>query len=69
MAGLTGFCARVGLMGAVHRWDSPNAIEHRQLAVSLLENGTFTFREGMFDHVGPSSVQSPPYPLVLATLF
>lgn len=66
---LIGVLARIGLMVAMHRWDNPNAIEHRQLAVSLLENGTFSFREGMFDHYGPSSVQSPPYPFVLATIF
>src|SRR5256885_10333978 len=35
-------------------------IEHRALAMSLLEHGTFYFRD--FDYYGPSSVQSPPYP-------
>ncbi len=46
----------------------PNAIpEHRALALSLIQYGTFYFRD--FNYFGPSSVQSPPYPMLLATLF
>ena len=48
-------------------WTHPNAIEHRALALSLLKHGVFYFRD--FNYYGPSSVQSPPYPFLLATLF
>jgi hypothetical protein len=66
---LVAIVARLGLMIGMKRWENPNAIEHRQLAASLLENGTFSFREAMFDDYGPSSVQSPPYPFILATCY
>jgi hypothetical protein len=61
------FAARVGAIFALHRWTSPNAIEHRALALSLLKYHTFYFRD--FNYFGPSSVQSPPYPFLLAVLF
>ena len=35
--------------------------------MSLLKNHTFYFRD--FNYYGPSSVQSPPYPFLLAVLF
>lgn len=66
---LIAIVARIGVMVGMKRWNNPNAIEHRQLAASLVENGTFSFREAMFDDYGPSSVQSPPYPFILATCF
>jgi len=66
---LLAIVARLGVMVGMKRWNNPNAIEHRQLAASLVTNGTFSFRESMFDDYGPSSVQSPPYPFVLATCF
>src|SRR5438067_1865276 len=62
-----GFALRATAIFALHRWQQPNAIEHRALALSLVENGTFYFRD--FGKFGPSSVQSPPYPFLLATLF
>src|ERR1051325_2322523 len=58
---------RVGAIFALHRWTAPNAIEHRALALSLLKYHTFYFRD--FNYFGPSSVQSPPYPFLLAVLF
>src|SRR6059036_2689947 len=61
------FGLRAGAIFALHRWIQPNAIEHRALALSLIENGTFSFRD--FGYAGPSSVQSPPYPFLLAMLF
>jgi hypothetical protein len=61
------FTLRAGAIFALHRWDQPNAIEHRVLALSLVESGAFYFRD--FNYYGPSSVQSPPYPFLLATLF
>src|SRR5256885_7854816 len=42
-------------------------MEHRTIALSLLENGTFYFRD--FGYFGPTSVQSPPYPFLLYVLF
>src|SRR4051794_20681938 len=61
-----GFLFRVAAMVILRRWEQPNDIEHRTLALSLLEHGTFYFRD--FDYFGPSSVQSPPYPFLLAAL-
>ena len=61
------FVLRVGAIFALHRWTAPNAIEHRTLALSLIKYHTFYFRD--FNYFGPSSVQSPPYPFLLATLF
>src|SRR5438105_9370802 len=64
---LLAFALRVGAIFALHRWTAPNAIEHRTLALSLLKYHTFYFRD--FNYFGPSSVQSPPYPFLLAILF
>src|SRR5205809_2159609 len=61
------FALRGSAIFVLHRWTQPNAIEHRALALSLIENGTFSFRD--FGYAGPSSVQSPPYPFLLAMLF
>src|SRR5438552_10027562 len=62
-----GFALRATAIFALRRWEQPNAIEHRVLALSLVEYGTFYFRD--FGKFGPSSVQSPPYTFLLATLF
>src|SRR5213078_3139828 len=40
-----GFALRATAIFALHRWQQPNAIEHRALALSLVENGTFYFRD------------------------
>jgi 4-amino-4-deoxy-L-arabinose transferase-like glycosyltransferase len=64
---IAGFVARTAAIFVLHRWTIPNDIEHRQLALSLLEHGALYFRD--FNYYGPSSVQSPPYPILLAALF
>lgn len=61
------FALRAGAIFAMHRWTAPNPIEHRALALSLIKYRTFYFRD--FNYFGPSSVQSPPYPFLLAMLF
>jgi len=61
------FVLRVAAMIALHSWRHPYAMEHRSIAMSLLEGDGFAF--GDFGYYGPSSVQSPPYPLFLAGLF
>lgn len=43
------------------------AMEHDALATSLLLGDGFAF--GDWENYGPSSVQSPPYPLLIAALF
>jgi Dolichyl-phosphate-mannose-protein mannosyltransferase len=59
--------ARVGAMVALQAWNKITYMEHGPIAVSLLENGSFAFGDwGMYE---PSSVQSPPYPLLLAGLY
>lgn len=57
------FLAIVGL----ESWKNPNPMEHRGVARALLNGDGFAFNE--FNFYGPSSVQSPPYPLLLAGLF
>lgn len=58
---------RIGAVLSLQSWEHPDAMEHAALAGSLLKTGTFSF--GDFGYYGPSSVQSPPYPLLLAGLF
>lgn len=58
---------RIGMICALRAWNSPGAIEHEAIARLLLSGEGFSFID--FGHRGPSSVQSPPYPLVLAGLF
>src|SRR3954452_18993721 len=64
---LLAFLLRVAAIFLLKRWQYPNAMEHRAIALSLLNNGTFSFRD--FNYFGPSSVQSPPYPFLLFVLF
>lgn len=59
--------ARLAVIAGLESWKNPNAMEHRGVAMSLLKGHGFSFRE--FDYFGQSSVQSPPYPLLLAGLF
>jgi 4-amino-4-deoxy-L-arabinose transferase-like glycosyltransferase len=59
--------ARLAATFALKRWDDPAAGANRQLAVNLVEYGALYFRE--FGYFGPSSVQTPPYPTMLAGLF
>jgi hypothetical protein len=52
---------------------NPGAMEHHNLARSLLQGTGFSFNETAgyadYGYFGPSSVQSPPYPFFLATLY
>src|SRR4051812_6193949 len=61
------FALRVAAIFILLRWAHRNAIEHRSLALSLIKYKTFYCRD--FNYFGPSSVQSPPYPFLLAVLF
>ncbi|MFW6058713.1 MAG: hypothetical protein ACODAQ_00940 [Phycisphaeraceae bacterium] len=58
---------RLAAIVVLQAWDRPNAMEHAALAINLLEGNGFAFNA--WDYHGPSSVQSPPYPLLLAGLF
>jgi len=58
---------RVGAIVALRAWQNPNAMEHKAIALFLLDRGQFLFSD--WKYLGPSSVQSPPYPLLLAGLF
>jgi len=42
-------------------------MEHKSIAVSLINGNGFSFYS--FDHPEPSTIQSPPYPLLLAACF
>lgn len=58
---------RVAAIVALRAWEEPNAIEHAAIAMNVVEGHSFAF--GDFEYFGPTSVQSPTYPLVLAALF
>ncbi|HRK31215.1 MAG TPA: hypothetical protein PLD59_09065, partial [Tepidisphaeraceae bacterium] len=64
---LVALTARMTAVFALKRWDASMPGVNRQLAVSLNESGTFTFRE--HGTVGPSSVTTPVYPVLLAAIF
>jgi hypothetical protein len=52
---------------ALRAWEAPNAIEHAAIASNLVAGLGFSF--GAFGHFGPTSIQSPAYPILLAGLF
>jgi hypothetical protein len=58
---------RLSAVVALRAWEQPSFMEHRQIAINLLNGDGFSFID--WGHFGPSSVQSPPYPLLLAGLF
>lgn len=58
---------RIGAVVALQSWDQPNAMEHQSIANFLVQGKGFYFIS--WDYAGPSSVQSPTYPLFLAGLF
>ncbi len=58
---------RMILIVGLHRWRQPGAMEHAFIAQQIVEQGQFNFSD--FGYFGSSSVQSPPYPLLLAGLF
>jgi hypothetical protein len=64
---LLAFAARAGLAVHLHAWRSPNAMEHRSIAAALIHGSGFTF--GDWRYYGPTSVQSPTMPFLLAGLF
>jgi len=61
------FVLRVGLIWHTKAWRSPNAMEHRSVAMFLVAGQGFSFRDWGLTQV--SSVQSPPFPFLLATMF
>ncbi len=61
------FADRVGLAVHLKAWRSPGAMEHKSIALSLVHGTGFTF--GDWGYYGPTSVQSPPFPFLLAGLF
>jgi hypothetical protein len=48
-------------------WRSPAAMEHRSIALALVHGKGFTF--GDWGYYGPTSVQSPPFPFLLAGMY
>jgi hypothetical protein len=64
---LIGLGARIGAAIHLHAWAQPRAMEHKPLATSLVTEGVFAY--GMFGYYGPSSIQSPTYPFILAMFF
>ena len=61
------FVARVGLTVHLKAWRAPAAMEHKIIAASLVGGKGFTFAD--WNYYGPTSVQSPPFPFLLAGLF
>jgi 4-amino-4-deoxy-L-arabinose transferase-like glycosyltransferase len=61
------FAARAGLVLHLHAWRSPNAMEHRSIAQSLVAGKGFSFSD--WGNFGPTSVQSPPFPFLLAGMY
>jgi hypothetical protein len=61
------FLLRVGAIVVLQAWNHPNAMEHAPIAYHLVHGEGFAFRD--WGYFGPSSVQSPPYPALLAGLF
>jgi hypothetical protein len=64
---LLGVIARVFTDVHFQAWKNPNAMEHKTIAISLVAGRGFTF--GDKGYYGPTSVQSPPYPFLLAGAF
>ena len=64
---LLAFAGRTATIVYQRAWQKPNAMEHRSIALSLVNGTGFSF--GDFGYYGPSSVQSPPFPFLLAGMF
>ncbi len=58
------FAVRVCTDVHLKAWKSPNAMEHKTIATALVGGKGFTF--GDWNYYGPTAVQSPPYPFLLA---
>jgi hypothetical protein len=59
--------ARLGADIKLKAWRAPSAMEHRSIAVSLVAGTGFSFSN--FGYYGPSSVQSPLFPFLLAGMY
>jgi hypothetical protein len=59
--------ARLAMDIHLKGWKSPSAMEHRSIAQALVNGKGFTF--GDWGYYGPTSVQSPPFPFLLAAMF
>ncbi len=64
---LLAFAARAGAVIYLKAWRTPNAMEHRSVAQSLVTGKGFSF--GDWGYFGPTSVQSPPFPFLLAGMY
>jgi hypothetical protein len=64
---LLAFAVRVYTDVHFKAWKSPNAMEHKTIATALAGGKGFTF--GDWGYYGPTAVQSPPYPFLLAGAF
>lgn len=69
VAALSVLAVAARLFVVVHfkAWRDPQAMEHRSIAQALVAGRGFTF--GDWNYYGPTSVQSPPMPFLLAGLF
>ncbi|HMO26367.1 MAG TPA: hypothetical protein PKB10_08855, partial [Tepidisphaeraceae bacterium] len=61
------FVLRAGSIVVLRAWEHPSPLEHRQIALNLAAGEGYSFRE--FGSIGPTSVQTPPYPFILAALY
>jgi hypothetical protein len=61
------FTARVATDIHFKAWKSPAAMEHKSIAQALVNGNGFRF--GDWNYYGPTSVQSPPFPFLLAGMF
>jgi len=64
---LLAFAARIGTILYLKAWAHPSAMEHRSIALQLVHGQGFSF--GDWGYFGPTSVQSPTFPFLLAGLF
>lgn len=58
---------RVGSIVYLKAWERPSAMEHKSIAQQLIRGNGFSF--GDWGYFGPTSVQSPPFPFLLAGMF
>jgi 4-amino-4-deoxy-L-arabinose transferase-like glycosyltransferase len=64
---LLALAARVGAIVYLKAWERPNAMEHKAIALSLIHGTGFSF--GDWSYFGPTSVQSPTFPFLLAGMY
>lgn len=68
MLALIALMLRIGAVVGLRAWEHPNAMEHAELAGSLVGGKGLSFNAG-WGYYGPSAIASPTYPLILAGLF